>query len=164
MRQLPSKVQPTDQYTDRYIGRMLIEYGLEYLRRNGTHTDQLEGFIDIFTVDDASYLDVLRMPEPTSPRWVLVTKHCIARSYHPEPAKHIHFRGQMEINEGILTFKRGYGEDTLLTAVSSALGEFEDSDCFTIHENPKGLTPSWTLETKTYKISSKPQRYDEPKP
>jgi hypothetical protein len=143
---------------DRYVGMPGIAKGIALLKANGTPTEQLEDFVSMFAMDDVAYLEVRWLPEDP-PRWVLVTKHFIIGSYHPTPERDISFRGHMEIMEGIRTFQSGYGADNVL-ALFAQHCIFEDTDCFTIHGNPAGLTYTWSLQTSRHNFASKPQCYE----
>lgn len=143
----------TESSTVRYRGSRDIALVVEQFRKEGHRLRDLEEAIDALTLTEIAVLDLTKNERTGSFSWVLREDSFLVTSSF-KLTEEISFRGRLELDEGVLTYNSGYGEDAFLTALVKMLPDPELAT-FTIHFGQKGYPTTWSLETENHLFTRK---------
>jgi len=143
----------TESTTVRYRGSREIVRVCDLFRREGRPLRDLEEALNAVTLTEGATLDLTKNERNGSIKWLLQEDSFVVTSV-PKEKEEISFRGRLELDEGILTYNSGYGEDLFLTALVKMLSD-PDAATFTIHFGQKGYPTTWTLETEGHLFTRK---------
>lgn len=143
----------TESSTVRYRGPRDINLVVEQFRKEGHRLRDLEEALDAISLTEVAVLDLTKNERTGSFSWSLQEDSFTVASTSKQKEE-ISFRGRLELDEGILTYNSGYGEDAFLTALVKMLPDPELAT-FTIHFGQKGYPTTWTLETENHLFTRK---------
>lgn len=143
----------TESATVSYRGSRVIVQVCEQFRREGRRLRDLEEALNAVVLTEGAILDLTKNERTGALNWTLQEDSFIVTSV-PKGREEISFRGRLELDEGILTYNSGYGEDAFLTALVAMLPDPELAT-FTIHFGQKGYPTTWTLETENHLFTRK---------